>query len=45
MTVRELLDRLVAEGRIRPARRRKGSVPKPVHTAGTVSDLVTDQRR
>lgn len=39
------LDRLIAEGRVRPATRRKGAAPEPIATAGSVSDLVTDQRR
>ncbi|HSS69007.1 MAG TPA: type II toxin-antitoxin system prevent-host-death family antitoxin [Nocardioidaceae bacterium] len=42
------LDRLIAEGRVRPARRPKRparSLPKPVKAKGTVSDLVSEQRR
>lgn len=39
------LERLRAEGRITPARRTKRPAPKPVRAAGTVSDLVGDQRR
>lgn len=39
------LERLVAEGRVQPARRKKGPLPAPIETSGTVSDLVTDQRR
>jgi len=40
------LQRLVAEGRVRPATRRKRAAPPPpLRTAGTVSDLVVDQRR
>lgn len=39
------LERLVAEGRVRPAQRRKQPAPKPVPAAGTVSDLVPEQRR
>lgn len=38
-------ERLIAEGRISPAPRRKEPAPTPVRTTGTVSDLVTDQRR
>jgi prevent-host-death family protein len=41
----DALERLIAEGRVRPARRRKRPAPEPVATAGTVSDLVADQRR
>jgi prevent-host-death family protein len=40
-----VLDRLVAEGRVRPAQRRKGPPPRPVTARGTVSDLVREQRR
>ncbi len=39
------LERLIAEGRVHPARRRKQPAPDPVPAAGTVSDLVTEQRR
>lgn len=39
------LERLVAEGRVHPARRRKRSAPLPVPVEATVSDLVADQRR
>jgi prevent-host-death family protein len=39
------LERLRAEGRVRPAQRRKRPAPEPVAAAGTVSDLVGDQRR
>jgi len=39
------LDRLVAEGRVRPARRRKRVAPKPLAASGSVSDLVAEQRR
>ena len=39
------LERLVAEGRARPAAISKRSAPKPVPAAGTVSDLVEQQRR
>ena len=40
-----LLDRLVAEGIVTPARRRKQQTSKPIATKGTVSDLVVEQRR
>ena len=40
-----VLDRLVAEGRVRPPQRRKGAAPRPVTARGTVSDLVREQRR
>lgn len=39
------LERLIAEGRVRPGRRRKRPAPPPVDAAGTVSDLVAEQRR
>lgn len=39
------LDRLIADGVVTPAARRKGAAPKPVKAKGTVSDLVADQRR
>jgi prevent-host-death family protein len=39
------LDRLIAEGVVTPARQPKGTVGRPMKTAGTVSDLVGDQRR
>ncbi len=40
-----LLDRLVSEGVVTPARRRKGPLPDPVLSEGAVSPLVADQRR
>jgi prevent-host-death family protein len=39
------LEQLRAEGRVQPASRRKRPAPEPVASAGTVSDLVGDQRR
>ena len=39
------LEQLRAEGRVRPARRRKKRAPRPVTSFGTVSDLVGEQRR
>lgn len=39
------LERLKAEGRVTPGRRRRTPRPAPVKTAGTVSDLVSEQRR
>ena len=39
------LERLRAEGRVRPAPRRKGPAPDPVDAGSTVSDLLDDQRR
>ncbi len=40
-----VLDRLVAEGLVTPARREKQQATKPIVTKGPVSDLVVDQRR
>ncbi|MGH9231179.1 MAG: type II toxin-antitoxin system Phd/YefM family antitoxin [Acidimicrobiales bacterium] len=40
-----VLDRLIAEGVVSPAPRPKGSAGTPLKAAGTVSDLVADQRR
>lgn len=39
------LERLIDEGRVRPAKRRKRPAPEPVPATGTVSDLVAEQRR
>lgn len=39
------LDRLIARGLVTPARARKGAAPRPITIAGTVSDLVGEQRR
>ena len=39
------LERLVAEGRVRPAKQRRRAAPRPVPASGTVSDLVAEQRR
>jgi prevent-host-death family protein len=39
------LERLIAEGRVSPATRRKRPAPEPIVTTGAVSDLVDDQRR
>lgn len=39
------LERLVAEGRVRPAQRRKRPAPEPLDVGATVSDLVAEQRR
>ena len=38
------LDRLIAEGLVTPAKRRRAR-PRPVEGAGTASDLVANQRR
>ena len=39
------IDRLIREGRVMPAKQPKRKAPRPIRTAGTVSDLVADQRR
>ena len=40
-----VLDRLIAEGVVTPARVTRGRAPKPIKTKSTVSDLVGEQRR
>lgn len=40
-----VLDRLVAEGVVTPARQKKQRATKPIDTKGPVSDLVVEQRR
>ena len=40
-----VLDRLIAEGVVTPARRPKRRAARPIGTKGTVSDLVGEQRR
>jgi len=42
---RSKFDRLVAEGRITPAKKPKGPAPRPIKAKGTVSDLVIEHRR
>lgn len=39
------LERLVAEGVVRPPLRRRRGTPRPVPADGPVSDLVAEQRR
>ena len=39
------LDQLIAEGRVTPARRHKRPARRPARVAGTVTDLVAEQRR
>lgn len=39
------LERLVAEGKVTPARQREQPLPPAIATAGAVSDLIDDQRR
>lgn len=40
-----VLDRLVADGLVTPAPRRKQRAKPPITTKGSVSDLVVEQRR
>jgi prevent-host-death family protein len=39
------LERLVGEGRVTPAQRQKRPAPEPVDAEGSVSELISDQRR
>ena len=39
------IDRLLDDGLITPARAPKRTLPRPVKAKGTVSDLVSEQRR
>lgn len=39
------LEQLIAEGKVVPVRRQRRALPPAVSTAGTVSDLVGEQRR
>jgi prevent-host-death family protein len=39
------LDRLIADGVVTPAKRPKRASSRPLKTVGTVSDLVSEQRR
>ena len=39
------IDRLVRDGVVTPAKQRDRRRPKPIVAAGTVSDLVVEQRR
>jgi len=39
------IDRLIAQGLVTPAKQPKRGRPKPLKTAGPVSDLVAEQRR
>ncbi|GAA1563780.1 hypothetical protein GCM10009789_16140 [Kribbella sancticallisti] len=45
LQVPTVLERLVAEGKVTPAKRRKRPAPAPIKTAGPVSDLIDEQRR
>lgn len=39
------LEQMVAEGKVTPGRRERKPLPPPIKTAGTVSDLIAEQRR
>ena len=39
------LEQLLAEGKVRPAQLPKKLAPEPVRVEGSVSDLISDQRR
>lgn len=39
------LERLIADGKVTPARRERRPLPRPVKTSGMVSDLIDEQRR
>ena len=39
------IDRLIREGKVTPAKTRKRTRPRSAKTAGTVSDLIAEQRR
>lgn len=45
MSGERTIDRLVREGKVTPATQRARTRPTPLQTAGTVSDLVGEQRR
>jgi len=40
-----VLDKLIAEGIVSPARKRSRRSPRPIKATGTVSDLIAEQRR
>ena len=40
-----VLDRLIADGLVTPARRQKTRAPSPIKTKSNVSDLIGEQRR
>jgi prevent-host-death family protein len=45
MSGERMLDRLVREGRVAPAKNRTRRRPTPVKTSGPVSDLIAEERR
>ena len=40
-----VLEQLIADGKVTPARRKKDKLPSPVDAGAVVSDLVAEQRR
>lgn len=45
MSGERAIDRLIREGLVTPARTKKRRAGRPIKAAGTVSDLVAEQRR
>lgn len=45
VSTEQVLDRLIAEGVVTPAPQPKRGAGTPIKGAGTVSDLIADQRR
>ena len=45
MSGERTIDRLIAQGLVTPAKQPKRKRPRPLRTAGPVSDLVAEQRR
>lgn len=45
MSGERTIDRLIREGRVKPAKNPNRSRPKPLKAKGSVSDLVAEQRR
>ena len=39
------LDQLIAEGRVTPAKRKKGPLPPPIKAEGSVLEFLDEQRR
>lgn len=45
MSGERTIDGMIREGLVTPAKNTKQPAPRPIKTAGTVSDLVAEQRR
>lgn len=45
LATERVLDRLIAEGVVTPARRPKRPAGQPIKSSGAVSDLIAEQRR